>query len=664
MSHWTEFLIVDNYKNIDDIAQLLSDNNLLTKEDAENLYSDYDYDRISDTLYKNYFEKYEDEYTNEFENNNDAMKFIEETIIPRMKQDKTEAAIKKLEAQKEEIQKKIDALKGDFDTKPVEKIDFKLPVRAQDDSSLDIEKSRNEGYKYAKIFIPPLPPPPPPQSELKNDLQELFDIKDDFKDKVPTGKYASINDVKNAWRYKKIDSFMEKLYDKPFGTTIPIKDFDDEELEYLAPLLYKWFCVKIKNHLNDKMLIQYHIGSKNPKHTVQKELDRIEKMFKDNVFFDINEQKPDINAYDSEIYLNIFDGITFFDYSQWVPKPNSRRSVHGDGFFPRKLSGNYKKLEEILYPFQIYSTYLDEKDKVKKNVNTPCFINALLESGVDKKICDEILAFVGYQARINRNVWTELASNFNLAIHLRIYDHKRGKIDIGNKENKGWYNPNGETKIYLAEYLDHVFVDKELPINLFAIRNWDNVCEKESNTERALKTYKFRPNGSINIDNKKANFYEMNDSQTNSSDDDVIEDMNIMLEVNPIKKEKLRKISRTNTYANSVNVYVGRPRSGKTYLALHDIISVVRADPCVHLLVYINESGTCDDDTFDRFQQLITVPIIYVKYDQCEKYLKQLLEYKNIYNKIKSSNMHTSERGKYSGPVLWPSDMAHLLSCF
>ena len=140
------------------------------------------------------------------------------------------------------------------------------------------------------------------------------------------------------------------------------------------------------------------------------------------------------------------------------------------------------------------------------------------------------------------------------------------------------------------------------------------------------------------------NFYdEMNDSQTNSSDDDVIEDMNIMLEVNPIKKEKLRKISRTNTYANSVNVYVGRPRSGKTYLALHDIISVVRADPCVHLLVYINESGTCDDDTFDRFQQLITVPIIYVKYDQCEKYLKQLLEYKNIYNKIKSSNMHTSE---------------------
>ena len=129
----------------------------------------------------------------------------------------------------------------------------------------------------------------------------------------------------------------------------------------------------------------------------------------------------------------------------------------------------------------------------------------MLESGVDKKICDEILAFVGYQARMNRNVWTEIASNFNLAIHLRIYDQKRDKIDIANKTNSGWYNPNGETKIYLAEYLDHVFVDESLPINLFAIKNWDKVCEKESNTERALKTYKFRPDSSISIDNKKAN---------------------------------------------------------------------------------------------------------------------------------------------------------------
>ena len=127
-------------------------------------------------------------------------------------------------------------------------------------------------------------------------------------------------------------------------------------------------------------------------------------------------------------------------------------------------------------------------------------------------------------------------------------------------------------------------------------------------------------------------------SYYSDSEDDVMDDMNAILAANPITKERLRKIDNTNTYANSVNVYVGRPRSGKTYLALHDIISVVRNDPNCHLLVYINEKGECDDDTFERFQQLITVPIIFVKYTDCEKFLSKLLDYKSIYNKIKCTN--------------------------
>ena len=125
--------------------------------------------------------------------------------------------------------------------------------------------------------------------------------------------------------------------------------------------------------------------------------------------------------------------------------------------------------------------------------------------------------------------------------------------------------------------------------------------------------------------------------------DDVTSDMHALLAVNPITKERLRKIPCTNTYANSVNVYVGRPRSGKTFKALHDIISVIRNDPNVHMLVYINEKGECDDDTFERFQQLITVPVMFVKYADSEKYLRQLLEYKGIYNKIKSQGYPLSE---------------------
>ena len=129
-------------------------------------------------------------------------------------------------------------------------------------------------------------------------------------------------------------------------------------------------------------------------------------------------------------------------------------------------------------------------------------------------------------------------------------------------------------------------------------------------------------------------YRRFDDTDSDEDMDDVQNDMNALLAVNPITKERLRRVPHTRTYANSVNVYVGRPRSGKTYQALHDIISVIRNDPNVHALVYINEKGECDDDTFDRFQQLITVPIIFVKYDDSERYLKRLLEYKGIYNKI------------------------------
>ena len=134
----------------------------------------------------------------------------------------------------------------------------------------------------------------------------------------------------------------------------------------------------------------------------------------------------------------------------------------------------------------------------------------------------------------------------------------------------------------------------------------------------------------------------MNQNYSEDSDteiqNDVYEDMNALLEINPIVKEKLRTISGTNTYANSVNVYVGRPRSGKTFQALHDIINVIRNDRNTHLMIYINESGECDDDTFDRFQELINVPILFVKYKDSEECLRNIIEYKSIYNKIKNNN--------------------------
>lgn len=122
-----------------------------------------------------------------------------------------------------------------------------------------------------------------------------------------------------------------------------------------------------------------------------------------------------------------------------------------------------------------------------------------------------------------------------------------------------------------------------------------------------------------------------------SEDDEILYEMQEIMTENPIVKEKFRMIKNTNIYANSVNVYVGRPRSGKTFQAIHDIISVIRNDNCAHLLVYINESGKSDDETFERFDDLLDIPIVFIRYDNYERYLKKLLDYKDIYNKIKKT---------------------------
>ena len=125
---------------------------------------------------------------------------------------------------------------------------------------------------------------------------------------------------------------------------------------------------------------------------------------------------------------------------------------------------------------------------------------------------------------------------------------------------------------------------------------------------------------------------------TDESDvDSVALEMECQLAANPIVKERLRKIPNTNTYANSLNVFVGRQRSGKSYQAIQEIIKISRYDPCAHLVVYVNEKGESDDDTFSTFKDMIDLPIAYVKYSEIVNFMKKLLEYKNIYNKIKDN---------------------------
>jgi hypothetical protein len=132
---------------------------------------------------------------------------------------------------------------------------------------------------------------------------------------------------------------------------------------------------------------------------------------------------------------------------------------------------------------------------------------------------------------------------------------------------------------------------------------------------------------------------------------DAIEDMNAIENINDDTKEQLHYITNTNIYANSVNAYVGRPRSGKTFSAVRDIINVIRNDPNVNALIYINESGELDDDTFKRFTQLIDVPIVYVKYNDADNYLQRICQYKQYYNQIKERHLENQCPKQYAEDI-------------
>ena len=81
---------------------------------------------------------------------------------------------------------------------------------------------------------------------------------------------------------------------------------------------------------------------------------------------------------------------------------------------------------------------------------------------------------------------------------------------------------------------------------------------------------------------------------------------------------------------NLIPVVVDKERFGERS---YDIFSRLLKERIIFL------SGEIDDDTFERFQELITVPILFVKYKDAEKCLRGIIDYKIIYNKIKTTSI-------------------------
>ena len=88
---------------------------------------------------------------------------------------------------------------------------------------------------------------------------------------------------------------------------------------------------------------------------------------------------------------------------------------------------------------------------------------------------------------------------------------------------------------------------------------------------------------------------------------------------------------------NTLNIFCGQRGSGKTFNAFTIAALISRIRSKFHLFVFI--SNNPNDATYIKFKPLITIPTVLVPYDKSEKFLTELIEYKQAYDEIKEKHL-------------------------
>ena len=89
---------------------------------------------------------------------------------------------------------------------------------------------------------------------------------------------------------------------------------------------------------------------------------------------------------------------------------------------------------------------------------------------------------------------------------------------------------------------------------------------------------------------------------------------------------------------NSVNVIVGKQSTGKTVIALQEIIKLGILQTH-HLFVYVTKEGKETDKTFINLKPLLLIPYVIVAEDDAVEYMKTLLAAKELYYTIRREHL-------------------------
>ena len=89
---------------------------------------------------------------------------------------------------------------------------------------------------------------------------------------------------------------------------------------------------------------------------------------------------------------------------------------------------------------------------------------------------------------------------------------------------------------------------------------------------------------------------------------------------------------------NSVNVIVGKQSSGKTVIALQEIIKLGILQTH-HLFVYVTKEGNETDKTFTNLKPLLLLPYVIISEAKAVEYMKTLLAAKSLYYTIRREHL-------------------------
>lgn len=111
---------------------------------------------------------------------------------------------------------------------------------------------------------------------------------------------------------------------------------------------------------------------------------------------------------------------------------------------------------------------------------------------------------------------------------------------------------------------------------------------------------------------------------------------------------------------SSVNVFMGKQGSGKTFTLNKELLKLSMIDSDVHMIILATKDER-KDETFETFREQITngLPVITVNYDDIIEYLNDLIFHKMIYDYIRDNHIEEKIDSEQATEVL---EFLHLTS--